>query len=313
MGFVIKTCLFQGFRQRTRSFPCNVGKLRIMTRFIRVRVRNSYNEANSGRFIACARFYHFSLRLTSFGFKRVFSDFTCMCFLFSNDQAMSTYPFSRDLSLMMSIPRTTIRCADRAFIPIIFLFFDRDSVRCTLCNFTMAFRCHLCMFNASNATFGFRCPRANVRRLISRTSNFRIFETRSMFIICLRLHSHFAIFRSVASPTGLRTNSPINQASNVVRTRMTFTACHRTRDAIARRLSTRQFANKATSILFLSLTMGIHGLIRIRFTYRCSGINGLNVRLRNFNVASIRLNKGVCFLSRLPTMRRNNCVQNSSN
>lgn len=132
-----------------------------------------------------------------------------------------------------------------------------------------------------------------------------------MLVISIRLRVHLFVPRHVEATARLRANAAVNEAIRLVRQGVALAKSDRARDAIARRFGAGLFTQETACVLFCSVAVGLHRLLRVRFTNGRCRVNGLNVRSRDLCVKCVRLNEGVRLLPSPTNVARRHRVNDS--
>lgn len=313
VGLIAEACLVKCFGKCVLAFSCRVRQFRVRAHLVRHRGCHSYDESYSRGLVPCFRLDDFRRGLYGTGVEGMLSSLARVRFALDDLQAVILAPFARALSWVVPVPRPPVRCNLRPFVPDLLLLLNGDTLRVEAGDFFMAFRRNACVLESSNAPFSLRSARTDLCRLVRGVGDFRVFEERSMFVIRLRFGVALFVLRVMYATACLRADPPIDEDVRLVRARVALTQRYRARYPITRRLGASRFSVQAFGLFLLSDVVGRPRLLRVRFAYRCRCVNGTDVGFRHSNVASVWLNKGICFLPRLTAVDRCHRVHDGRN
>ena len=211
-------------------------------------------------------------------------------------------PFAECLTLVITIPETTIEDSCQSFVPCILLFLCKSTIQYRSYRLLIALYYSIDVFRTTGTTFYLEDTHTGIHHTVDEADSLQVLRTHHILIVDFQLVTRFIIRNRIAATANLYTLTTVGRAVGISQTHITLAGnCHAER-TMTEHLNTNLLAHRTTDILLLYLFVDMLHLIHIQFTSQHRNISKAGIELQRFRIGNIQLGRKMNLLAHFITI-----------
>ena len=172
-------------------------------------------------------------------------------------------PLTESLTLIITIPETTVEYGGKFFVPGILLLFCKGAVKNCSYRLLIAFHYSIYIFRTTGTTLNLEDANTSIHHAVDEADGLQVLRTHHILVVDFQLVTGLIISNGITATADLHTLTTVGRTIGIGKTHIALTGNRHAQSTMTEHFDTNLLAHRTADILLLNLLMDVLHLIHV--------------------------------------------------